>query len=277
MMETTWNFQSEDGISFFAREWKPDSAKAVIALVHGHGEHIGRYEHVAAAMNAAGYAMTGFDLRGHGQSTGKRGHTPSYDAMLDDVMRFLRETETRFPNLPLFLYGHSLGGNLVINTALRRQPPVKGVIATGPWLRLAFEPPAFQVVLAKTVNGIFPGLLQSSGLETAALSHDESVVRAYENDPLVHDKISARLFLVMYEAGLWALDHASALTLPLLLMHGDADRLTSAEASREFAERAGDKVTLKIWEGAFHEIHNEPEKEAVFQTMITWMDALLSV
>jgi len=272
-METTWNFQSEDGITFFAREWKPDSAKAVIALVHGHGEHIGRYEHVAEAMNAAGYAMTGFDLRGHGRSTGKRGHAPSYDALLDDVMRFLRQTAARFPDMPIFLYGHSLGGNLVINTALRRKPAVKGVIATGPWLRLAFEPPAAKISLAKTMQSILPGLLQSSGLETAALSHDEAVVRAYENDPLVHDKISARLFVVMYDAGLWALEHASELTLPMLLMHGSADRLTSADASREFAERAGEKVTLKIWDGAYHEIHNEPEKEDVFRTMIAWMDA----
>ena len=274
-METTWTFQSEDDVTFFAREWKPDSAKAVIALVHGHGEHIGRYEHVAEAMNAAGYAMTGFDLRGHGRSTGKRGHTPSYDALLEDVMRFLRQTATRFPEMPIFLYGHSLGGNLVLNTALRRKPAVKGVIATGPWLRLAFEPPAVKIALAKTMQSLLPGMLQSSGLETAALSHDEAVVRAYENDPLVHDKISARMFVVMYDAGLWALEHASELTIPLLLMHGSADRLTSADASREFAERAGDKATLKIWDDAYHEIHNEPEKEEVFRTMITWMDSLM--
>jgi alpha-beta hydrolase superfamily lysophospholipase len=159
----------------------------------------------------------------------------------------------------------------VLNYALRRKPDLNGVIATGPWLELAFQPPAAQVRLGRLMNGIAPGFTQHSKLDTTGLSHDQTVVSAYENDPLVHDKISARLFVAVYESGLWALEHAAEFPLPLLLMNGAADPITSAKASREFAERAGDKVTLKVWDGLYHEIHNEPEKVEVFEVMLDWL------
>ena len=274
-METfEWNWKTSDGLQMYSKGWVPKGKpKAAICLVHGHGEHIGRYEHVAAALTEKGYAMLGFDLRGHGKSAGPRGHTPSYDALMDDITAFFDQIEARYPGLPRFSYGHSLGGNLVLNYALRRKPALRGVIATGPWLKLAFEPPASKVSLGKMMNKILPGFTQSSGLETAALSHDPAVVKAYENDPLVHEKITARLFVSTYDSGLWALEHAAEFPLPLLLMHGTADRLTSAEASRQFGEVGRKQVTLKLWDGWYHEIHNEPEKAQVFKVMTDWLDA----
>jgi alpha-beta hydrolase superfamily lysophospholipase len=272
--ESGW--QSKDGIRFYVLGWEPHAKpRAVVCLVHGHGEHVGRYAHVGEAFANAGYVLAGFDARGHGKSGGPRGHTPSYDALMDDIADFLMQMQTSYPGLPRFLYGHSMGGNEVINFALRRKPDLKGVIATGPWLKLAFEPPALQVTLGRLMNNIAPGFTQKSGLDTAALSHDASVVNAYNSDPLVHDKISARLFMGMYEAGLWALDHAAEFPLPLLIMHGTADRLTLAEASRQFAERGGKNVTWRAWDGLYHEIHNEPEKAEVLKVMIDWMDARL--
>ncbi len=269
-----WRFHSKDGEELFAYAFPSENPpKAVICLVHGHGEHIQRYEHLAKALNQADYSMVGFDHRGHGQSAGKRGHTPSYETLLDDIDAFLTEIREYHPNVPYFLYGHSMGGNLVLNYALRRNPELKGVISTSPWIKLAFEPPAIQVFMGKVMDKIFPAFIQSSGLATTNLSRDPEVVRAYEEDPLVHDKISARLFVAMYESGLWALEHASEFPLPLYLVHGSADKITSATASREFAEKAGDKVTLKIWEGFYHETHNEPEKEEVFKSLIAWLDA----
>ena len=130
---------------------------------------------------------------------GPRGHITSYDALMDDIASFFIQVDQRYPGLPKFLYGHSLGGNLVLNYALRRKPDLHGVIATGPWLRLAFKPPASQVTLGRLMNGIAPGFTQHSKLNTNGLSHDQAVVSAYDNDPLVHDKISARLFVEMYE------------------------------------------------------------------------------
>lgn len=272
MTKVKWRFKTHDGLELYAHAFPPaDEPKAVICMVHGHGEHVERYEHVAAALNKAGYALIGFDNRGHGQSDGKRGHTPSYEAMLDDVETFVAEVNAYYPDLPCYMYGHSMGGNLVLNYLLRRKPACKGAIVTGPWIKLAFEPPAIQVFLGQTMNKIFPGFIQASGLETAALSRDPDVVHAYETDSLVHNKISARLFVGMYESGLWSLAHANEISIPVLLMHGSADRITSAEASRDFAEKAGDKVTLKIWDGLYHEIHNEPEKDEVFKTITDWL------
>jgi alpha-beta hydrolase superfamily lysophospholipase len=256
----------------YGRGWAPEGQpKAAIVLVHGLGEHCGRYAHIGAMLAEKGYALLGFDLRGHGKSGGSRGHTPSYDALMDDITAFFKQVDERCADLPRFLYGHSLGGNLVLNYALRRKPDLNGVIATGPWLELAFQPPAAQVRLGRLMNGIAPGFTQHSKLDATGFSHDQTVVSAYENDPLVHDKISARLFVAIYESGLWALEHAAEFPLPLLLMHGAADPITSAKASREFAERAGDKVTLKVWDGLYHEIHNEPEKAEVFKVMLDWL------
>jgi alpha-beta hydrolase superfamily lysophospholipase len=267
-----WVWKSCDGLDLYTRCWSPaGTPKAAIMLVHGHGEHVVRYDHVAAALTDKGYAMLGFDLCGHGKSGGPRGHTSSYNAFMDDIASFSEQTEQRYLGLPRFLYGHSMGGNLVLNYALRRKPDLHGVIATGPWLKLAFDPPASQVALGRMMNSIAPGFVQHSKLDTKGLSHDQLVVDAYNNDPLVHDKISARLFVAIYESGLWALDHAAEFPLPLLLMHGAADPITSAKASQEFAQKAGDKVTLKVWDGLYHEIHNELEKAEVFNTMLDWL------
>lgn len=273
-LEWTWN--SSDALRLYGRGWLPEKPKAVVCLVHGHGEHVGRYEPVAFALAERGYALFGFDLRGHGNSAGPRGHTPSYEALLDDIQLFCQQVGEHHPELPRFLYGHSMGGNLVINYALRRQPELRGVVATGPWLELAFQPPELQVMLGRLMNRLAPTFTQDSGLDTKALARDERVVQAYESDPLVHSKISARLFVSMYEAGQWALQHAAMFPLPLLLMHGEADRLTSADASRRFAEAVpAGRCTLRLWSGFYHEIHNEPEKAQVLQTMLDWLDAHL--
>jgi len=122
------------------------------------------------------------------------------------------------------------------------------------------------------MNKIWPSFSQKSGLDTKALSHDLEVIRSYENDLLVHDRISARMFISVYQAGQWALEHASEFSLPLLLMQGGDDKLSSVEASREFTDKITKNCTLKIWDGLYHEIHNEPEKEEVFKFFIDWLN-----
>jgi len=269
-----WRWHAQDGLEFFSRGWSPEAApKAVLCLVHGMGEHTNRYGHVASALAEAGYAVFGFDLRGHGLSEGQRGHIPSFEHCLNDISEFQKQLDLRYPNLPKVLYGHSLGGNLAANYLLRVKSAFQAAIITGPYFRLAFEPPAAKIALGRMMSNISPKFSQETGLETAALSRDPQVVRAYVTDPLVHDLISARMFISVMEAGEWALEHAAELAVPMLLMHGSADRLTSASASQEFARRAGEKVTLVLWEGFYHEIHNEPEPAEVFKTMIAWLDA----
>ncbi len=276
MQTSEWNWKSRDGLDMYACLWAPDQApRALVCLVHGHGEHVHRYNHAGAAFSQAGYVLAGFDVRGHGRSGGQRGHAPSYQQLLDDISDFVADMRKRYPGLPVFLYGHSMGGNQVINYTLRSPQGLQGAIVTGPWLRLAFEPSPLQLSLAKVMNGIAPAFSQASGLEQAAISSDPEVVHAYATDPLVHEKITARLFTVIHDNGEWALAHAADLKVPMLLMHGSADRLTSCEASREFAAHAGNLLTLRVWDGLFHEIHNEPIQAAVFKVMTDWIGAHL--
>ncbi len=270
-MMREFRFNASDGIRLFGRIWEVDAPKAVVCIIHGLGEHSGRYEHVAIRMNENGIAVASFDLRGHGKSDGKRGDA-DYDSLMSDISVFLSEVADEFRNAPLFLYGHSLGGNLVLNYVLRKagRTKMEGVISTGPFLRLTKEPSPLIILLAKLLNVLHPSVTLSNGLNPADLSHDERVVKAYIEDPLVHDRISARLFLGSYNAGKWALENAHNFDEDLLLMHGGDDKITSPQASREFAEKAK-KCTLKIWDGMYHEIHNELGWEEVVNYTIDWI------
>jgi alpha-beta hydrolase superfamily lysophospholipase len=269
LTDVTWT--STDGLPLVGRCWEPETEpRAVVCLVHGLGEHCGRYAHVAAALNEAGYAVLACDQRGHGRSGGKRGFIASYDALMDDIGLLLAQAALRFAGKPRFLYGHSLGGNEVINYALRRKPDLAGVVSTSPGLRTAFKPPALQLAAGRLMNRLWPAFTMPNGLELAAISRDPAVVAAYQADPLVHDRLSARLGIELLQSGEWAIAHAAAFPVPLLLMHGTADRLTSHQASQEFAAKAPN-CTLKLWEGLYHETHNEPEKDEVIGFVIDWM------
>ncbi len=273
MQHLEWQSQSADRLGLYRHSWAPDAeARAVVTLVHGFGEHSNRYQHVAAALTAAGLAVVTGDHRGHGRSQGLRGHTPSYEHLMDDVAGLLAEAARHFPNRPQFIYGHSMGGNLALNYVLRRHPQLDGVVVTAPWLRLAFDPPAWKIAIARAMDRIYPALLQDTSEDYSLLSRDVAIGQAYAADPLVHGKMSARMFTSLHAAGLWALEHAAEFPLPLLLMHGSADGLTSAAATREFAARAPNCV-YKAWDGFFHEIHNEPEQQQVLDVITEWLSA----
>jgi acylglycerol lipase len=273
--ETKWN--SRDKLEIFAQGWEPETReiKAVICLVHGLGEHTSRYAHVAEAFGRDGYAMFGFDLRGHGRSGGTRGHFPSSDAVLQDIDLLFEQARTRYPGLPLLLYGHSLGGILVLYYALQRKPNVKGVISTSPGLRTALENQLAKVMAAKVLGALMPGVTVPSGLDTNAISRNKQIVDIYKNDPLNHDRASLGFGRIMLGVTKWTLEHAGEFPLPLLLMHGKADEITFPAGSIEFAGSLKDKSTLFLWDDAFHELHHEPEQTEVFKTMLIWMDARL--
>ena len=168
--------------------------------------------------------------------------------------------------------GHSLGGNLVANYVLRRKPQLRGVILSSPWLRLAFAPSSLDRFLAKSMVNVWPSFTQSSKLDASAISRLGEEVHKYQNDPQVHDLISPRLFLDATEAGEYALNHAAAWHLPLLHLHGDADRITSFEASQAFAQQAGGgQVAWKPWPGGYHELLNDRDGETVKAELITWL------
>jgi acylglycerol lipase len=274
MNHSEFALKTKDGLTLYSQAWQPDTApRAVICLIHGLGEHSGRYAHVAEAFNNAGLALAAMDLRGHGKSEGKRGHTPIYESFLDDIDLLLAFAVQRYPGAPRFLYGHSLGGNLVLYYALLRQPAIHGVIASAALLRTSFAPPAWKVPLGKMMNRIWPDFIMPNGLEQAALSRDPAVVQAYQRDPLVHDRISARLGIGFMQAGEYILNHASDFPpVPLLVMQGMDDRIVSAEANRQVASGVKGDVTFKPWDKLYHEIHNEPEKQMVLDFVISWIN-----
>ncbi len=264
-------WKNKDGLTLRALQWHVPFPKAIIAMVHGQGEHIGRYDHVAQWFNAREIGFMGYDHQGFGKSEGKRGHVNSVEDYLDDISILLSEVRQRYPDAPIFLYGHAMGGNLALNFLLKRLPEINGAIVSAPWIRLAFEAPKAKVILGKLLRKVLPDLRLPTGIAAKFISHDAAVVDAYLKDPLVHDKVSASAGISMMEAANWLNQYQGAVPAPLLLMHGSGDKLTSFAASREFCQRVKGDVTFKEWPGFYHEIHNEPEQLEVFQTTYDWL------
>jgi alpha-beta hydrolase superfamily lysophospholipase len=270
--ESTWT--SPDGVVFYTRAWQPEVAsRAVVLLIHGLGEHCSRYDHVAAAFAAQGIATTSFDLRGHGRTPGPRGHIPSFELVDQDIDHFLTAAAEAFPRLPRFLYGHSMGGELVLYYTITRHPHLAGVVCTSPGLGTSDPMPAAKMLAARVLYRLAPRVSMPNGLDLANLSHDANVIQAYRDDPLNTPLVSARLGLDILRTGPWIVEHAGEFDLPLLLMQGSGDHIVLPEATRRFA--AGmpkELITYREWEGLYHELHNEPQKELVIGAMTEWLN-----
>ncbi len=275
--ETRW--ETSEKVNIFAQGWEPETQvpKAVVCLVHGVGEHTSRYAHVAAALVNSGYALFGADMRGHGKSGGKRGHIPSEEATMLEIDMLIQQAESLYLGIPVILYGHSLGGIRVLHYVLKRKPNIRGVIATSSGLRNSVEKQTIKILFAKAFGFLFPGLQLRSGLDVNAISRDPEVISAYRNDPMIHDFISLGFGTIMLAAAKWSLQHAAEFTLPLLLLHGSADAIAYPSGSNEFAASLDGKCTFILFDGAYHELHNEPEKVLVFKAITDWIDSLLKV
>jgi alpha-beta hydrolase superfamily lysophospholipase len=256
----------------YAQSWQPEEkASAGLAVVHGFGEHSGRYGNVVRYFVPRGFAVFGFDLRGHGRSPGQRGFIRDWSDLRNDTQAFLADVRGHAPGLPLFLYGHSLGGLIVLDYALHRVDGLQGVIATGPLLGPPQIPPIL-LSLSKLLSRVWPTLSLGSGLDPTRISRDPEVVRAYVDDPLVHSKGTPRLGAETQRVAAWVQDHATEWKLPLLIVHGADDRLAPAVFSREFFEkvRADDKERIEV-AGGFHEPHNDLGKDVVFAEIELWL------
>lgn len=259
---------------FYGQAWHTTSPKAVILLVHGIGEHSGRYaQSLVPKLISANLAVISYDQFGHGKTLGKRGHCPSYSALLDCIDIITLKANEIFGELPTILYGHSMGGNIIINYLLKRKHQFIGAVATSPFIKLAFEPPKWKLKLAKIMKGILPSITMSSNIESKAISRDPDQVAKYINDPLVHDKVSPNYSISMIDSGLWALHQISHLELPLLIMHGTADRITSWQASQQLADN-NPQITLKLFPEAYHELHHDLCNNEMAEALINWINNL---
>lgn len=256
---------------FYGQIWQANQTKAVIVLAHGMGEHSSRYHHVAKKLTENDFSVVAFDHFGHGKTGGKRGHNPNFDAVLESVSIVIDKAKQFFPEKPIFLYGHSMGGNVVANYVLQKQHDLKGAIATSPFLKLAFKPPAIKLFAGKLLQNLAPSITMGNELNVNALSRDKKEVEKYMKDPLVHAKISPNYSIKFIETGFWAIDNASELTTPMLFLHGTEDSITSYKGSQEFVNNSK-KAEIKLFEGGYHELHNDLCKDEMLQTVVNWLN-----
>ena len=261
----------------YRQAWLPSGEpRAIILVVHGLGEHSGRYANLARHCTEHGFAVYACDHYGHGKSDGLSGHVERFSVYLDGVRELLAKVRDEQPALPVFLLGHSLGGLIAAAFLREAQSTFKGCVLSGPAFMTDAAPPVIVLWINRLLSRLAP-TLPVTGLDPTGVSRDPEVVGAYVRDPLVHHgKLTARLIAEMMAAMNETLDHAGEVTLPLLIMHGEDDLLTSPAGSREFyARTAADDKTLKLYPGLYHEIFNEPEKEAVLSDMTDWLEAHL--
>jgi alpha-beta hydrolase superfamily lysophospholipase len=267
-------FHSRDGLELHEHRWLPRlPADAAVVVVHGINEHAGRYARVAEALNEHGYAVYAMDLRGHGRSTGPRALVYSFDEYLADLDVLLARVREREPEKPLFLFGHSMGGAIAARFVVARQPQHLGLILSAPAVRIGAN--VFPVLrhLAGIVGLLFPRL-RLVRLGCRYISRDPQVIEDFKNDPLVfHGRFPVRTGAEIFRAAKRVEAEAAALTSPLLILHGTADAACDVEGSRVLHLRAGSRdKTLHLYEGLYHEVLSEPERERVLCDMIAWMN-----
>lgn len=262
---------AKDQTKLIGRHWPVDSPKAVMSLAHGLGEHSGRYDRMAADLNAAGIAVTALDLRGHGRSEGKRGVCTNYDLLRGDLQALLKETRALYPETPHFLYGHSMGGGLVLDYGFEADDDIRAIITSAPFIALPKPPPGFIRGIAKLIRKISPEASMSQPLSGEKISTLPEEQELYMNDPLNHNRISFSFAADAVEVGERIAARAEEWSTPLLLMHAKGDQLTSFEASETFAEKA-QNVTFMAFEDSEHEMHHDKPREKVIQEMIQFIN-----
>lgn len=264
------SFHSADGLLLYYRAWGVESPRAVVRIVHGLGEHGGRYAPLAETLQERGIASYALDLRGHGISEGIRGHVTRFDQFLDDMEAFARET---LSEPPTFLLGHSLGGLIALRaTETGRAGRLAGAILSAPALALAKPASAWSHAGASVLSRIAPAVGLSNGIDPADLSRDPEAVAAYRSDPLIHDRITPRLYMEMLAAMRAASEAAAEVQLPVLLLAPGDDRITRVPAALAVASRFAGSVQVRSYAGYFHESLNERERETVLADIVAWLD-----
>lgn len=268
-------FDARDGARLFRQNWYPaGKPKAVMVIVHGLAEHSTRYAHVAEFLCAHDIAVETFDLRGHGQSEGKRIYINRFHTYLDDLDQFLLEVRQRFASGPMFLFGHSMGGAIATAFVLQRQTKsLNGLLLSGAAVKVGEDISALLQAMSTIISAILP-TIPTITLDSAAISRDPAIVSNYDQDPLNYrGPIPARTGAELIKTQKQIQKHAAELMLPTLIMHGTADRLADPNGSKILYEksRSTDK-TLKLYDGFYHEILNDPEKQQVMNDMLVWME-----
>ncbi|NIR44813.1 MAG: alpha/beta hydrolase [Gemmatimonadetes bacterium] len=269
-------FSGSAGVRLHYRCWDVPSPRAVTMIAHGLGEHSGRYEELAQDLTRAGISAYALDHRGHGRSDGRRGHVRRFSHYIHDFEKFRRRVVGSVGSaVPLIVLGHSLGG-LIVARYLQEFPavPVRGAILSAPALGFALDVPRWKAQMARVLYYAVPALPMSTGIDPEALTHDRQVVEAYERDPLVHDRITPRLYGELETEIETVFERAGRLTLPILVLVPSDDRIARADRMQSFASRIGDRRRVKVetFPGFYHEVLNEIGRASVVADLLGWIE-----
>jgi len=270
---TTGEFTASDGARLHTQSWVPADSRARVLIVHGYGEHCGRYGHVAERLNREGYAVYTYDHRGHGKSPGRMGHIPSFDRLITDLDEYSRALFARHPGI-WFVFGHSLGGLVTASWVVRFKPQVRGLILTNAGVKADDSVAPLLRKVAAILARVAPHLVVHK-LPIEGLARRPEVVTAYQADPLVyHGNIGARTGFEMMRTIEWIQPRLSEITLPVFVAHGTHDKLVPYAASVMLHDRAAsaDK-TLKLFDGGYHELFNDMCAEEFFGDIVAWLRA----
>lgn len=273
---TLSTFVASDGDNVAIQDWPLEQGKSlrgVVLLVHGLGEHAGRYDRLARQLNDWGFAVRGYDQYGHGESGGPRGGLPTDTRLLADLADIVDSTRTRMhATTPLILLGHSMGGLVAARFAALAMRPIEALVLSSPALNPGLN--AVQKLLLAVLPKIAPNLRVGNGLDPSLLSHDPAVVAAYRADKLVHDRISGRLARFIAEGGPATVALAATWKVPTLLLYAGSDKLVNPAGSRAFAAKAPKQVVTSVcFDSLYHEIFNELKPRPVFAALQNWLDA----
>jgi len=279
-MHSEGTFKAKDGLDLYEQWWLPEGEmKAMVVIVHGLAEHSGRYAHVARALNEQGYGVGSYDQHGHGKSdpSGPKAVIDTFDGLWDDLDIFMARAHERADGKPIFLFGHSMGGEIIISYALKRQPEVKGLLASAAAVQISDDISPILITVASVLSKIAPKM-PTVVLDGTAISRDQAVVEKYDSDPLNYrGGVPARTGGEMNRIIKFIKANMEKITLPILIMHGTADRLAAPQGSKDlYARVQSTDKTLKLYEGFYHEILNEPEQGEVIADMVQWLDAHLN-
>lgn len=266
-------FSGAGGVQLYSRCWRPNgNPRALIALVHGISEYSGRYGSLIDPLTISGFAVCSFDLRGHGRSPGQHGHIDSWSEYRGDLKNFLAHARRQVPNLPVFLYGHSLGALIVTEYVLSHPQGLAGLISSGIPLKPAGVASPYLVVMARILTNILPTMAVKLGVDGTKLSRDPAIARGYEVDPLVHHTATMRWGTESLAAIERVKSRASEIRLPILILHGGSDRVNSVEGSRElFAKVSSADKQLIVYPGGAHEPHNDLDRAQVALDVQEWL------
>lgn len=277
-MHTEDSFTTKDGLRLHAQDWLPEGVvRARLILLHGFGDHSGRYAEFAAFLNAAGVAVHTYDQRGHGKSPGKRAYINHFDDFLEDLDLYRAHVRDRIDGAPLFLMGHSMGGMVLTRYAQTRDIPARGLVFSSPFLGFPDDVPQMLLKLANVLSIITPWL-PVGGVDNRGLSRDPAAVAAADNDPLTfHGKVAARTGAQFYGTIQKADTAYGKITLPSLVLHGTADRVVPCAGAKKLHAGLGaaDK-TLQLFEGGYHELWNDLDKGEFMGAVLDWMEARLA-